>query len=238
MTESEELARKICAELSQHPAIRFRLDAVLWFGSASRNADIHNDSDLDLQVVMDRPEAEATLGLASILTGRNDVDLSVAYRADIFRQTGELDFQDGTKGSFFVYVLAGARTLYGTNPYRVLLDQLSLAEVRPSLMFTIREYLTRLRVMVVQGLERPFEFKKYSLKFFKDVLVAAGALPLAEMADVTNCDVVDSMRCYYRFPNSLLPALDEITDLASRPSLAVRAALLTQYEAIALALPR
>jgi hypothetical protein len=230
LADLEALGANLCERMVRHPAIRPRLDAVLWIGSGSRGLDVHDDSDLDLQVVMDRPNIDATSGLSDIFTSCGDVDLSVIYRADIQRPSGDVDFQDGTKGPFFIYVLASAQTLYGANPYHVLLDQLSLDRVRPSVMFTIREYLARLRVMVVLGLERSYEFKKYSLKLFKDVLVFAGSLPLVDMPAASNLDVLRLARSYRHFPSDLASALDEMIDFASPYSSAVRVRLLMEYE--------
>jgi hypothetical protein len=237
-TEPTVRVAELGARLSQHPAIHPHLDAVLWIGSASRGVDRHDHSDLDLQLLMDRPDVNATRGLAEVLAGRHDVDLSVVYRADVLLPTGELDFQDGTKGPFFIYVLATAELVYGTNPYPALLDRLTLDQVRPSVMFTIREYLARLRVMVVQSLERPYEFKKYSLKLFKDVLVASGSIPLAQMTATTNSDVVTRMRDYHRFPDGLTSALELVTDFAASYPVAVRVAMLMEYETIVSSLYR
>jgi hypothetical protein len=97
-------------------------------------------------------------------------------------------------------------------------------------MFTIREYLARLRVMVVLGLERSYEFKKYSLKLFKDVLVFAGSLPLVDMPAASNLDVLRLARSYRHFPSDLASALDEMIDFASPYSSAVRVRLLMEYE--------
>ena len=230
LADLEALGTDLCARMARHPAIRRRLDAVLWIGSASRDVDVHDHSDLDLQLVMDQPDADATCALAEIFERRRDVDLSVIYRADIQRSRGALDFQDGTKGPFFVYVLASAQTLYGTNPYHGPLKRLTLDEVRPSVMFTIREYLARLRVMVVLSLERPYYFKKYTLKLFKDVLVFNGALPLADMPAASNRDVLEMVQLYHRFPADLTALLDEMIDFKSPYSRAVRVRLLMECE--------
>jgi hypothetical protein len=236
MTDLAALGVELCTRMTSHPAIRPRLDAVLWIGSASRGLDVHDDSDLDIQVVMDRPDAEATSALTDIFAGRSAVDLSIIYRAEIFSRTGQVSFQDGTKGSFFIYVLASAVTLYGTNPYDALLDELTLDEVRPSVMFTIREYLARLRVMVVRGGERSYEFKKYSVKLLRDILVYTGELPLLDMPHASNYDVLQLITRSRRFPASLRPALDSLLDLTIACTVSERAQLLMEYEKLTQAL--
>jgi hypothetical protein len=215
--------------MTTHPAIRPRLEAVLWIGSASRGLDMHDASDLDIQVVMDHPNAEATCALADIFVGRGSVDLSIMYRTEILsRRT--VNFQNGTKGSFFIYVLASAVTLYGTNPYEILVDALTLDEVRPSVMFTIREYLARLRVMVVYGGERSYEFKKYSLKLLRDILVYTGELPLLSMAHASNHDVLELITRSHHFPTSLHSGLDSLLDLTTPCTVPERVRLLMEYE--------
>ena len=46
-----------------------------------------------------------------------DADLSILYRSDIFDATTRLDFQDGTKGPFFIQVLADGVLLHGEDVY-------------------------------------------------------------------------------------------------------------------------
>lgn len=236
MTDLAALGAELCTLMTSHPAIRPRLDAVLWIGSASRNLDVHRDSDLDLQVVMDHPDVETISALADIFAGRAGVDLSVIYRTDILTRTGQVNFQDGTKGSFFVYVLASAVTLYGRNPYSVLLDGLTHDEVLPSLTFTIREYLARLRVMVVCRGERSYEFKKYSLKLLRDILVYTGELPLLDMPHTSNRDVLELVIRSHFFSTSLHPVLESLLDLTTPCTPPERVQLLMEFEKLTHAL--
>ena len=216
--------------MTAHQAIRPRLIAILWIGSASRNVDLHNRSDLDLQIIMDRPDREATIALSSLLQGRTDVDLSIMYRGDIFDRRGSLVFQDGTKGPFFVHVLASAVVIYGENPYAAARSVVTLETARPSLLFTIREYLARIRVMAIQAREQPFEFKKYSVKFFRDILMYCDQLPLAEMATTPNREVLARIARVHAFSPVCVNLLASMTDWNSEYSTEEKMYLLGEYE--------
>jgi len=67
-------------------------------------------------------------------------------------------------------VLAQAQTLFGKNLYNELVHKLSKSSVKNSLQFKIKEYLWRLRKMVIE--EPPsLYFRKYALRLLKDVLL-------------------------------------------------------------------
>ena len=118
--------------------------SIIWIGSRSRSSDVHEQSDLDVQIILDQPDPDTTRELARVLADYPDADLSILYRSDIFDTTARLDFQDGTKGPFFIQVLADGVLLHGEDVYGPIASTLELPVVRPSLMFTIREYLGRL----------------------------------------------------------------------------------------------
>lgn len=170
--------------------LRLHIVSLIWIGSCSRSMDVHMLSDLDVQIVLDRPNQEAMVALARVLVDYPNADLSIMYRSDIADAAGRLDFQDGTKGPFFIQVLADGVLLHGEDVYGAIAASLDLATVRPSLMFTIREYVSRLRVMAVRGCEPAYTFKKYCAKLLKDVLVYDGRLALADMPWTSNADTV------------------------------------------------
>jgi hypothetical protein len=102
--------------------------------------------------------------------------------------------------------------LYGRNVYADLLDQLELDDLKSSLLFTIREYLQRLRVMVVVGAPSSFELKKYTLKLLKDLLVYEGALPIHDMPWTSNERVLEIVRRRYQLDSALESTLCTLTD--------------------------
>jgi hypothetical protein len=158
---------------------------------------------------------EATAELARVLADYPDADLSIIYRSDIFDGSARLDFQDGTKGPFFIQVLADGILLHGEDVYGPIAAALDLATVRPSLMSTIREYLGRLRVMAVRGGEPTHTFKKYCVKLLKDVLVHDGRLALADMTWTSNAHTLKLVEGAYRFDlaeRRLLPRLADLSD--------------------------
>ena len=185
--------------LLESHVLRAHIVSIIWIGSRSRSRDVHEQSDLDVQIILDQPDPDATRELARVLADYPDADLSILYRSDIFDATAGLDFQDGTKGPFFIQVLADGVLLHGEDVYGPIASTLELPVVRPSLMFTIREYLGRLRVMATRGGEPTHAFKKYCVKLLMDVLVHDGRLPLVEMSGTSSADILELAEALYRF---------------------------------------
>src|ERR1035437_83240 len=199
--------------LLDSPILRAHIVSIIWIGSLSRSSDVHDTSDLDIQIILDRPNLESTQQLARVLDDYPNIDLSIVYRPDIFDSSAHLDFQDGTKGPFFIQVLADGILLHGEDLYRDVASTLSLAMVRPSLMFTIREYISRLRVMATRGGEPSLAFKKYCVKLLKDVLVHDGRLALVEMTRMSNGDTLELVDGIYQFNAAERALLHRLTDL-------------------------
>jgi hypothetical protein len=187
---TSDVIDRLVAELTASEAVRLHMVSVIWIGSRSHGIDVHARSDLDVQIVLDAPSGEATTALARILPAYPELDLSILYPKDVWNARGELDFQDGTKGPFFIPVLSAGRVMYGRDFYADLCMALPSDAVRASLRFTIREYLARLRVMAVGADSSAIAFKKYTMKFLKDALVYAGHLPLDDMPTTPNADIV------------------------------------------------
>src|SRR5205823_5392743 len=81
---------ELCDRLVADPSLRPHLVAVFSIGSTSTDFDVHVDSDVDLQVVMDEPELDAVIALGRILRGYRNLDLSVIYLADIVDSAGSV----------------------------------------------------------------------------------------------------------------------------------------------------
>ena len=173
--------------------------SIIWIWSPNGSRDVHEQSDLDVQIILDQPDPDATRELARVLADYADADLSILYRSDIFDATARLDFQDGTKGPFFIQVLADGVLLHGEDVYGPIASTLELPVVRPSLMFTICEYLGRLRVMATRGGEPTHVFKKYCVKLLVDGLVDDGRLPLVDMSGTSSADILELAEAIYRF---------------------------------------
>lgn len=228
-TANDRTPTAICDRLLRSAAIVESLVAVIWIGSMSRTQDLHDGSDFDIQVIMERPDRDALLALGEVLRDYRSVDLSVMYLGDIVDEHGNVDFQDGTKGAFFIYVLEAGIVLYGTNVYSELLGSVQLEDVKPSLRFTIREYLARLRVMAVQGIDDAI-FKKYSLKLFKDILAFTGDLSLRQMVCISNADTVTRIRSAYGFEVATDALLSTIARYGEAYTPTERVALVLEYE--------
>lgn len=212
------------------PAIRERLVSLLWIGSAARDQDVHDNSDLDIQVILDRPDTAAMRALAIAFENHPLVDLSIIHLSDIVTNDGYQVFQDGTKGAFFVHVLAAGVLLYGDDVYGRLAGELPLDAVRTSLVFTIREYLARLRVMVVLRPESPFSFKKYTVKLLRDVLTYSEHLPLARLAHTSNQDIVELAADAWPMLAEGLPNFGELADFSTHLSSAQQFEILKRLE--------
>ncbi|WP_032405621.1 hypothetical protein [Rhodococcoides fascians] len=228
---AEATVASLAAAIASDSDIAARLVSVIWIGSHSHGLDLHSGSDLDIQVILDEPDVLATMALAHVLAGFSGLDLSILYLKDIWDDSGDLDFQDGTKGPFFVPVLASGRVLHGSDVYASLRGNLPPDAVRSSLRFTIREYLGRLRVMALdQGNPGDAQFNKYVMKLAKDLLVHAGLLDLAEMAQTPNRDLV-------ALANQILPpqasaVLQRASDYTDRIDIADRALVVVELDRI------
>lgn len=221
---------EISFRLSENEKIKEHLESVIWFGSMRNQQDIHKESDYDVQIVLDEPSVELAGSISEILRDYPAVDLSIMYMKDIYDHNGNVIFHDGTKGIFFMYVLASGKVLYGRNVYKDAVSRLTLEDVKPSIEPTIREYLSRLRVMAIQSPGNTRQFKKYSLKLFKDLLVHSGTIPLEEMATIDNESARKVIELDNSFTKSAKEALERITDLESNYTDLEMASLLMEYE--------
>jgi len=226
------LPYELCSQLVAHPKIQPHLESIIWFGSIRNDQDIHKGSDYDIQVILTTPVYELTLAINSVLKQYPKVDLSIMYLQDIFDEDKNVIFHDGTKSFFFMYVLAAGEILYGRNVYANIIRSLSLEDSKPSLIVTVREYLSRLRVMAAQSPSDTQKFKKYSLKLFKDILLYKGIIPLENITSITNESAYNKILQHYTFTKESTSALKEITDYEKPYSENQLATLLQDYEAI------
>lgn len=223
---------EISSRLAINEKINGHLESVIWFGSLRNNQDVHGHSDYDVQVVLDRPTPEIAAEITTILKDYPAVDLSIVYLKDIFDKEGKMIFQDGTKGPFFMYVLGDGKVLYGRNVYEDAVQGLTMANLRPALLFTIREYLSRLRVMVSQSPDNTQQFKKYSTKFFKDTLIYTGNIPFEHMTSISNLDACEAIANVYAFSKESMTALSKTIDYETNFTLSEMCHLLYDYEQI------
>ena len=154
------------------------------------------------------------------------------YKQDIFDHNNKIVFHDGTKGLFFIYVLAAGNFIYGENIYAPLIDLLDLDNVKKSVLITIREYLSRLRVLAAQNLGDSMQFKKYSHKLFKDILIYKDVIPLQSMSDIDNYHTVDLIKKYFSFSTDSLKAFKSINAYEQKFNSSELASLLNDYESL------
>lgn len=226
------LPERITAQLVEDSLIKSSIESIIWFGSVKNNQDVHARSDFDFQIVLNKPTVELTLAINKILEQYPAIDLSVMYLQDIYDAEGKLIFHDGTKSLFFMYVLAAGEVLYGRDIYSKAIEKLSLKDVKPSLLVTIREYLSRLRVMAIKDSDDTLPFQKYSLKLFKDVLVYIGDKKPESMSGITNNEAMERIISLYSFSETSQTALGHITDYTKNMSKNEMAYLLFDYEFI------
>lgn len=219
-------------KLQANPIIRKRLISVIWFGSIRNKQDVHERSDYDMQIILSKPSAKLTLELNKILQAYSYIDLSIMYKQDIFDLNNNVIFHDGTKGLFFIYVLSEGKVIYGDDIYSSILKSMSISEVRSSILTTIREYLSRLRVMAAFSPNDTMQFKKYSLKLFKDILIYRGKVPLKNMSSLKNGKARDMIMNEQSFSKVSVSALESITDYEHNFSSQELASLLNDFEKI------
>jgi hypothetical protein len=223
---------ELCYRLLGVHIIKKHLESVIWYGSASKGQDIHPRSDCDMQIILNEPSYDATIELNVILEDYPYVDLSIVYLKDIYDKNGQVVFQNGTKGLFFIHVLAQGKVLYGKNIYKNIADRLGLSEIKPSLVFTIREYLSRLRIMATHNPNDTLRFKKYSLKLLKDILIYKGVISLDEISQVTYEDTYKKTKNSFNFDSKTNLIFSKITDFSSNFTKEDMATLLSNYESI------
>lgn len=223
-----DTVRRLAAAVASDPDIAERLLSVLWIGSRSHGLDVHTGSDLDIQVVLDQPDARSLTALSGVLAEFPGIDLSILYPKDVWDCWGDLDFQDGTKGAFFLPVLADGVVLHGSDFYASLRTGLPADAVRSSLRFTIREYLGRLRVMALDDSHPGPPFNKYVMKLLKDLLVHAGLLSSTAMVESSNADLISLARGV--LAPEFWSLLGRVADYASPLDLSDRTRLLVALE--------
>lgn len=224
----------ICRELTSSPLLGAHLRAIIWIGSKSAERDVHAGSDIDLQLFLDRPNIDTMREVASVLTKFPNVDLSVMYEGDLWDEDGNVDFQDGTKGAFFLHVLAGGTILYGDPVYAAAIDHIDARQLRESFIFTIREYLSRLRVMAMQKETTAFEFKKYAVKLLRDALAVTGGIDMGDMVSLDNAAVIAKARTDFGLDRWCgESAVAALCDYSDRPTPAEKALVLLALEHVA-----
>lgn len=227
-----KLPAELCSRLVHNEIIKKNLESIIWFGSIRNGQDIHQESDYDIQIVLGKPSFKLTIEINNILKDYPDVDLSIMYMKDIYDQAGNVIFHDDTKGFFFMYVLASGEILYGKNVYTEIIEKLELEDSKPSILITIREYLSRLRIMAAQLPKDTLKFKKYSAKLFKDILIYYGDIPLRDMSKASNIEVCERIIAQHAFSNKSKVALASIADYEQNFTQEEMAALLSDYEQI------
>ena len=229
---SKIIADEICHKLKSHADIEANLVSIIWFGSIHNDQDVHAKSDCDLQVVFRKPDLNSIISMNQILEAYPEVDLSIMYMQDIYDDNQDLIFHDGTKSLFFIHVLAAGTPLYGSNVYSNIAETLTLEQIKPSLLITIREYLGRLRVMATRDLDEPLAFKKYSLKMFKDILVFHGIESPENITRISNSSAIDSIVNNYNFSDESKAIISSLLDYETSLSRLDIAYLLVDYEEI------
>lgn len=223
---------EITEKLSASPFIKSQLRSVIWFGSIRNKQDVHDRSDYDIQIIFDKPSEKLSLAINEILQGYSFVDLSIMYMQDIYDAEGNVIFHDGTKGLFFMYVLAEGKIIYGDDVYSPIIRSLDMEKVRASILVTIREYLSRLRIMAAFSPNDTMQFKKYSLKMFKDILVYLDDTDLRDISNITNSDAQKMIGEVHAFSDKSSKALGVITDYEHNFTKDEIASLLDDYEKI------
>ena len=86
----QEVPQEITARLTADAIIKSSLRSVIWFGSVRNNQDVHERSDCDLQIVLDKPSYELIVAVNAILEDYPSVDLSIMYMQDIYNHAGDV----------------------------------------------------------------------------------------------------------------------------------------------------
>lgn len=223
---------EITEKLTANPIIKRQLRSVIWFGSIRNNQDVHERSDYDIQLIFDKPSEKLNLAINEILQSYPFVDLSIMYMQDIYNKEGNVIFHDGTKGLFFMYVLAEGKIIYGEDVYSTIVQSLDFKVARGSILITIREYLSRLRVMAAFSPNDTMQFKKYSLKMFKDIIVYLEKIDIQKISKLSNNDAQKMISELHVFSDSSKKALNSITDYERNFTKEELASLLHDYEEI------
>ncbi len=120
----------------------------------------------------------------------------------------------------------------GENIYKNISNQLKLDQIKPSLSFTLREYLSRLRIMATHSPNDTLKFKKYSLKLLKDILVFRGAIDPSELVGLNYDKTLEYSLKKFKFNEQSLLAIKKIIDFDTNYSKKEMASLLYDYESI------
>lgn len=221
---------EITEKLTANTIIKNQLRSVIWFGSIRNKQDVHERSDYDIQLIFEKPSIELSLEINGILQSYPFVDLSIMYLQDIYDKEGNVIFHDGTKGLFFMYVLAEGEIIYGEDVYSPIIKSLDSEKVRASILLTLREYLSRLRIMAAYSPNDTMQFKKYSLKLFKDLLVYRNQANMRDISKLTNSEAQKMIKELHAFSSISATALNSITDYEHNFTDDELASLLNDYE--------
>ena len=150
-----------------------RIVCLLHYGSSAfENGNLHESSDRDFCLVLDKPRKTDLCKLRFLCLSHNNTDLTLHYLNHL-EDSGWGNFQHGGHGLFFLLHLASANVLLGENIFARKLMYLSTRDVNESLRRQIIEYFWHIDhwlTTVADDLELQPKMQKYMIRIAQDIL--------------------------------------------------------------------
>lgn len=145
-----------------------RIVTLVGYGSYFFNRS-HDDSDIDLCLVLDKRTPDDLINLKKILASSSSInDITVHYLEEL-EQRGWGNFTHGTHGAFFLYHLSHAQLLLGYDLFASKAHLVSQQSYRQSLIDQIVAYGDRLQQRIVLGTKK--DDRRFYAKYFSRIMV-------------------------------------------------------------------
>lgn len=170
-----------------------RVVSLVGYGSYFFNRS-HQDSDLDLCLLLDTRNNDDLTKLSTIINNQssNTIDITVHYLDEIEKKGWE-NFHHGTHGIFFLNHLAAAMVLLGDDIFARKAMQVPTVKYRESIIAQIDQYIDRIQVEVIKSPQVSSDYyRKYFTRVMTDMMLLDSDISYREINKSSAVDIMNN----------------------------------------------
>lgn len=178
-----------------------RIVTLVGYGSYFFNRAQHDESDVDLCLVLDTRKNSDLKHLKKIFINHEHIiDITVHY-LDELEQRGWENFTHGTHGAFFLHHLAHSHLILGRDLFARKAQLIPHAVYQQSLISQIESYIDRIQQRIVFGTQKndSYFYAKYFSRIMADMMLLDSSISFRE---INKCDAKELLKEF--FSNSSL----------------------------------
>lgn len=191
MKVEEELKQQIAKEFKK------RVITLLFYGSRAFNLNVHENSDYDFTLVLNKYEFEDTLKLNRIIKSKSlntfNIEINLAYKKDIDTR-GKEKFQMRTSLTTYYNYLENIPPLLGENIFAKNPLKISTEEAQECWYFKIQEYYGRCdKILVNQELNKSSleTVCKYTKEMVRASLLSQDIIGIGDITRLSYKDIFE-----------------------------------------------